>query len=509
MAALLRTNRATLVRLPSARCAWVAAERLHVVRSAFGSIACEPELPPLPFAVEAIEEQAAQVLIVRAALEACGPRTAQQLSNGLGLALDAVETALVALEAEGAILRGRFSRSPETEEWCDRRILARIHRLTIGKLRREIEPVTQADLMRFFFRWQHLMPGTQLSGLQGVLQIVGQLEGFEATAPAWERDILAARVEAYDPAWLDALTLGGEIAWGRIEERDGGDGAQITRAMPVTMFLRDAMSWLLVEGAGERKLTPVAKDVLAHLSARGASFLKDIERATGHDHASIEDALRELVYAGLVTSDGFAGLRGLLDKAAFAPPRFLDRFARQGARVPKSASAVPSAGPGGRWSLLRKDVHPTADADAFARQLLLRYGVVFRDLLAREPRLPPWRDLLLVYRRMEARGEIRGGRFVAGFVGEQFALPEAVEALRSVRRVKEPEVLVLAATDPLNLVGITTPGSKVAAVSGNAILYKDGVPIASREAGKLVVRGRLPDDLQLDAISLEEVAAAV
>jgi ATP-dependent Lhr-like helicase len=227
-------------------------------------------------------------------------------------------------------------------------------------------------------------------------------------------------------------------------------------------------------------LTSVARDVLAHLTERGASFQKDIGRATGHDRKGIDDALRELVFAGLVTSDGIAGLRALLD------------------RVP---------GPGGRWSLLRKDVLPQADADAFARQLLMRYGIVFRDVLAREPRLPPWRDLLMVYRRMEARGEIRGGRFVAGFVGEQFALPEAVEAMRSVRRIREPEVLLLPATDPLNLVGVTTPGPRVPAVSGNAILYKDGVPIASREAGKLVVRSRLSQDAS--GLSLEEVAALV
>jgi ATP-dependent helicase Lhr and Lhr-like helicase len=456
---------------------WIAAEKLHVVRAAFAGVRCDPELPPLPFEVDPIDREAAQTLIVRAKLESCGPRTAAALSAELGLSLEDTVFALHALEAEGAVLRGRFS---EPDQWCDRRILARIHRLTIGKLRKEIEPVTPADLMRFLFRWQHVSPGTQLSGLQGVLQIIGQLQGFESAAPAWERDLLASRIESYDPAWLDALTLGGEIGWGRLEERDGGDGAQLTRAMPVTLFLRDAMAWLVAPDAAtpasERKLTPVARGVLAHLEDRGASFLKDIGRALGEGDAAIEDALRELVYAGLVTSDGFAGLRGLLDRAAFAPPRFLDRFAAPGARVPAASQRFPAAGPGGRWSLLRKEVQPSLDPSAFARQLLLRYGIVFRDLLAREPRLPPWRDLLMVFRRMEAKGEIRGGRFVSSFMGEQFALPEAVEALRSVRRSHEPEVQTIAATDPLNLVGITTPGNKVPAVSGRMIVYKDGVP---------------------------------
>ncbi len=251
--------------------------------------------------------------------------------------------------------------------------------------------------------------------------------------------------------------------------------------MPVTLFLRDALPWLLVDGAEavDPKLTPVARDVLAHLAGRGASFLKDIARATGHDAGSIDDALRELVFAGLVTSDGFAGLRGLLGKHSAA---------------------------GGRWSLLRKDRDAVGGQDgdtAFAHQLLRRYGLVFRDLSAREPRVLPWRDLLQIYRRMEARGEIRGGRFVSSFVGEQFALPEAVEALRSVRRRRDPETVVIAATDPLNLAGITSPGPRVPAVVGNAVLYRDGVPVASREAGKLVMRG--PVEAGLEA----EVAAAL
>jgi ATP-dependent Lhr-like helicase len=493
------------------RTAWVAVERVHMVEAAIegAQIGTDTRFGAPP------DRASAVTAIVRAALETSGPRTAAAIAETLGIDAPAVDAALHRLEAEGSVLRGRYSgpgpaepghpsslaalaarvplasgpgpaepghpsslaalaarvplaSGPGPEEWCDRRILARIHRMTIGRLRREIEPVTQADLMRFLFRWQHVHPDTQLQGARGVLEILRQLEGVEATAVAWERDILGRRVHAYDPAWLDAATLGGEVVWGRLEERDGGDGAQVTRSAPIALVMRDGLeAQLAPRQEGPLALTPVARDIVAALADRGASFAKDLAKRTGHDARSIDDALRELVFAGMVTADGFGGLRGLL---AHGP-----------------------AGPGGRWSLLRDGVGARPDPDAVARRVLSRYGVVAKDLLGRESLPVPWREVLMVLRRLEARGEVRGGRFVAGFVGEQFALPEAVEALRSMRRSHPMEVVTIAATDPLNLVGIASPGAKVPAVGENAILFVDGVAVASREAGAVVIRGRLPE----------------
>ena len=517
---LVSAHRATSAQGPAGPL-WVAVERLHVVRAAFGALPVTPEPPPLPFTVPDLEPEAARVMLLRGHLEAGGPRTAPGLARALGLGVDEVRLALFALEAEGALLRGSFG-GPDAEdgepEWCDRRILARIHRLTLGRLRREIAPVSPAELMRFLFRWQHVQPGSQLSGVDGALEVVAQLSGFEASALAWERDLLPARLTRYAPELLDAICLSGEVTFGRLAPREGGDGAQITRAAPLTLALRESLPWLLAEtpeprdpvpataktaGPGPRdddraqppargSLTPVARAVVAHLEAHGASFLRELVGASGFGLAEVEDALKELVFTGLVTADGFAALRGLLERPG-APPLPV-------AALPGATSAASPAsrwrsntprGGGGRWYLLRRGVTPVRDLEAFAGQLLHRYGVLFRDLLAREVNAPPWRDLLGVLRQLEARGVLRGGRFVAGFTGEQYALPEAVEGLRAMRRAGEGEVVRIAAADPLNLVGVTSPGPRVPAVGDNAVLYRDGVPLASREAGRVVLRGRL------------------
>jgi ATP-dependent helicase Lhr and Lhr-like helicase len=547
--ALVRSGRATRVAYSSAladdgplrggedRVGWIAWERKKLVEAALGPRlgAFEPEHPPLAFAVPPIEPHAARIQIVRGHLEVMGPRTAGELSAVLGLPKEEVDEALFALEAEGAILRGRFrpQRSEgEGVEWCDRRILARIHRLTIGRLRREIEPVTPADLMRFLFCWQHVAPDTQLSDARGTLEIVAQLEGLELQAAAWERDVLPARIRSYDPRHLDALTFAGEVAWGRLAPRDPGDGSSLSRNIPIAVVLRDDLPWLLdplTEGSGHPgELGHAARDVLACLEQRGASFLREIMQATKRLPTEIEEALRELVHAGLVTADGFSGLRALLDRRlgernrssagggttrsmAVDRWRFDKKYTiqRDGGRDKASRDAIT----GGRWSLFRSGVEVQPSIEARAKMLLLRWGVVFRDLVQRESRALAWRDLLVVLRRMEARGEVRGGRFVSGFVGEQYAMPEAVDSLRAMRRKRHdgPELIRVAATDPLNLTGIVTPSPRVPAVSGNLILYRDGVPIAARESSRIVLKSELEPGESIDLelrLSKRSLAAA-
>ena len=427
--------------------------------------------------------------IVRGWMSCIGPTTALSLGERLGLPATEIDAALGMLEADGCVLRGRFNPGAADTEWCERGLLARIHRLTLNRLRAEIEAVAPADFMRFLFVWQHVEPATRLRGRDGVRLVIEQLQGLELPGPAWERDVLPARVADYDPADLEALCLAGEVTWGRlatplpddIGEAEPARRRQApTRSAPLALALRADVADLLAPLADERAVlaerAPMARALFAHLRERGASFLPDLARAVGRPTAEVEDGLWELVAAGLVTGDGIAGLRALL---RLEP----DRAPRRGHHL----RALPGGGarrvmPVGRWALLREHCEPAPSgelaAERAARRLLLRWGVVFRELLARERGLPAWRLLLAALRRLEARGEIRGGRFVDGFVGEQFALPEAVDALRSVRRRRGGAAAVqIAAADPLNLVGIVTAGARVSPYAGTVLSYRDGVPV--------------------------------
>jgi ATP-dependent Lhr-like helicase len=430
--ALMEARRVTLVRI-GGREFWVPAERLDLVFRVYPhavmdrSIAAPPGMRPIP---ESAEACAAEIL--RGWFECCGPLCASELARDLALPRDLVDQALAQLEGEGQILRGQFTSGTELE-WCHRRLLARIHRLTIGRLRREIEPVSTVEFFAFLNRWQHLSAGHQLHGLDGTLQIIRQLQGSEFGAAAWESEVLPRRVARYQPEYLDQLCLAGEVSWGRLSphpafERDGEEGRRVrpTRVAPLAIFLRDDAAWLLAtpQPSPKDSLSHPAREALVVLETRGASFFADLLRATGRLASEVEDALWELVAAGLVTADGFENLRALLD-----PKR------RRGEG--RGRSARPRHAPG-RWALLRHTEAPLdGHADAFARQLLQRWGVLFRDVAYREPLAPAWRDLLVALRRMESRGEIRGGRFVAAFVGEQFALPEALDLLRAIRRSGE------------------------------------------------------------------------
>jgi ATP-dependent Lhr-like helicase len=407
--------------------------------------------------------------IVRGWMDSIGPVTSAELAHRLSLPLSDIDIALGALESEGQVLRGNFSvlsTSGETQ-FCHRRILARIHRLTLGRLRREIEPISSAMFMRFLCRWQHLAAGTQLHGVDGLFQVLRQFQGYEIAAAAWESMVLPKRIAGYDPEWLDRLCLSGEIMWGRLSPHPAFDGESAhrvrpTRVAPLAIFLREDAARLLPMANGNGPLSHPARDVLSALEQRGACFFHDLVRSTGRLASEVEDGLWELVAAGRVTADGFENLRALID-----PKR------RRGEGRGRLARPRHAAG---RWALLERSAQPI-DSEFFAKQLLDRWGVVFRDLLARETLAPAWRDLLVVLRRMEARGEIRGGRFVAGFVGEQFARAEAVDLLRHIRRGGDSgEEIEIALADPLNLTGIVLPGARTSALTQGSLRLFDGAP---------------------------------
>ncbi len=440
------------------------------------------------------ERGTATVETLRGWLQSLGPVTAPELSQRTRIGAAGIEGALAALESEGTVIRGSFrpAAGPE-QEWCERALLARIHRMTLGRLRREIEPVSQATFMRFLARWQHATAGTRLHGRDGLRAIVDQLGGLELPAPAWERDILPLRLAQYRPEDLESLCLAGEVAWARLVPKlpePGAAGRKNTpsRSAPLAFFLREDMDELLVpieEGdEPRRRLSDLAREVFEELESRGASFLTDIARASGRLPSEVEEGLWELVSAGLVSGDGIAGLRTLLP-----------RRRRRGHLRSVKGRASQRLMPVGRWSLLREagggTAAPEARVEAVARRLLARNGILFRALLAREPAAPPWRELLRCLRTMEARGEVRGGRFVEGVYGEHFALAEAVDLLRSLRRSgnKDTELLVVAAADPLNLLGIVGPGGRLSPYSGKYIAYRDGVAVETGELGE--IRSRL------------------
>ena len=442
--------------------------------------------------------------IVLGWMESIGPITSLALAGRLHLPSGSIHGSLLRLETSGQVLRGQFSPhasglTPHAIEWCHRRLLARIHRLTIGRLRKEVEPVTTAEFMRFLFQWQHVSPGSRVHGETGLLDIVAQLAGFEATASAWEPHLLRARLAKYEPELLDRLCLSGAVSWGRLSPHPrlaqvgDLDRRRIipTSVAPISLFPREESEWLMdvfhdvAVSAGPDpfgQLSSVAQDLRRTLYERGASFFADLVRMTKHLSTEVEEGLWELVAAGLVTADGFDNLRALMD------PRRRRAEGRERSRRPRHSA--------GRWSLLRNAIshQPSAPAtqhsarssshaavEPVARQLLRRYGVVFRDLLGRDTLALSWRDLLVHYRRMELQGEIRGGRFVGGFTGEQFALPEAVESLRALRKcganTASAQEVRISASDPLNLVGVILPGPRVAAVPTNFIVFREGLPI--------------------------------
>jgi ATP-dependent Lhr-like helicase len=459
---------------------WVAAERAKSFGQLFPDARFASPLPVVDAAEPANREDSIFATIT-GWLAHSGPVTAGELGELLGLPIGDVDKALLRIETSGAILRGKFtdraSASGQTE-WCERRLLARIHRLTLGSLRKQVASVTPAEFMGWLLRWQHVAPGSQVLGERGTLEIVQQMQGFEAPASAWERQILGRRIADYDPKVLDHLCLTGAAGWGRVSPHPATFETPVvgrrrivpTSVAPITFFAREDADWMLPHreaGSDDvQALSADAREVLQFLRQRGASFFGDIARATGSLKSGVEAALWELVAAGLLTADGFDNLRALID-----PKR------RSGQGNGKNARPRHSTG---RWSLLYsgEPVDRNRALEATCWMLLRRYGVVFREILTRETILPKWREVLIALRRLEDRGEIRGGRFVSGFLGEQFALPVAVESLRAQRgRAATGETVMVSAADPLNLVGIVVPGEKVAANSGRMIAFRDGVAV--------------------------------
>ncbi len=499
--------------LGSARYLYVAAERLPMLLAIFPEATLDPaiEAPhPKPYS-----RDEALVEAVRGRLEALGPTTAASIASTLGVLVEDIDAALLALEAEGSAMRGRFSESAlnassdVAPEWCNRRLLARIHRYTVKRLRAEIEPVQARDFLRFLFDWQRVTRSSRMQGPDAVASILAQLEGFEAPAAAWESEVLPLRIAEYDPSWLDEHCLAGRIVWTRLSSRTGDAerGASPVRSTPIVLLARrNVKSWSsFASPSVTTHLTSKAERVAEAIQQHGASFFDEIVESTGLLPVQVEEALAELVAHGIVNSDSFGGLRTLLIPS---DRRRSPTHARRKRRM-----AIFNMQDAGRWALRRGalsggrptaggertspsgySLQPAAHSQAahseavehLCRTLLNRWGVVFWKLLDREADwLPPWRELLLCLRRLEARGEIRGGRFIAGYSGEQFALPEAIGPLRDARRKPHTnEYLSVSAADPLNLIGILTPGGRVPSLTSNRVLYCDGVPLALYVAGE-------------------------
>ncbi len=474
---------------------WVAAERLPQLQTVY----TQAELVPAIVAPESVSRttwtaEEALTEIVRGRLEGSGPVTITQLVDSSGLSKLEIETALLRLEAEGFVIRGKFTPGITETEWCARRLLARIHSYTLNRLRQEIEPVSSSDFIRFLLAWQKVAPDHQMEGPESLKAIIEQLEGVEAPAAAWEGELLPARMVEYDPAWLDALCLSGEVVWARltpltrppaVENGERSRGSGPVRNTPIALLRRKNFGlWSSVfpqpAPASTTEFSTTTQLVYDYLTTRGASFFTDIVENTKLLRSQVEEALADLVANGIVVSDSFAGLRALLTPGS----RKTQAAARRKHRQP-----VYEMSSAGRWSILQRNPAPNSNDQALTEEvawaLLKRYGVVFKRLLEREGISMPWRILLRFYHRLEARGEIRGGRFVAGISGEQFALPEAIGMLRAIRRAGPQESLIsVSAADPLNLVGIIVPGSRITAHTSNRILYQDGAPIAAFESGE-------------------------
>ena len=509
---------------------WTSAENLPLWQAIHSDAAMQPAIAaPAEYAAQAWTRDDALLELVRRRLGGLGPVTVGALAQSLMVEAGDIELALTRLQSEGYVMQGHFTADTVDIEWCERHLLARIHRYTIGRLRREIEPVSRRQLMRFLFDWQHVSAATRQSGPDALSATLAQLEGFEAAAGAWESEILPMRIEDYSINWLDELCRAGRISWSRLRAGGGGGGGPV-RSTPIVLLPRRALAvWTsIANGSNQQEilLSSRAQAVADALQESGALFFDELLDATRLLRTELEDALGELVAAGRVSADSFAGLRALLLPAAKRDGGRHRRLRRHllndisdagrwslarnsvlfpsGEKMPERADEgrvlagkQNEAGPEGATRRIVPLPQPPprreegADADAIehiARTLLRRYGVVFWKMLEREaPWLPSWRELLRVYHRLEARGEIRGGRFVEGLVGEQFALPEAIAPLRAIRqRADNGELVCLSGSDPLNLVGTVLVGEKVPAVSGSRVLYRDGAPVAALSAGKLI-----------------------
>ncbi|MDX1434109.1 MAG: DEAD/DEAH box helicase, partial [Gammaproteobacteria bacterium] len=482
---LVRDARATALATPAGHTLWVAAERLPELERLFPGAATEPVIVAPAIARTAANAEDALREVLRSRLEGLGPVSAASLAEPLAVAPTDVVVALTALEQEGFVVRGRFRNpSADVEEWCERRLLARIHRYTVKRLRSEVEPVSVADFMRFLLDWQGLSERGE--GREATTAALEQLEGYAMAAAAWENDVLPARIDSYTGDQLDGLCASGRFTWMRLavaQAQAQKRGAPV-RHTPIALVERRNIShWRRLAplpDASRIRPSATAERVRDWMRGHGACFFVDLVEGTGMLRTQVEAALGELVSWGVVTSDSFTGLRALITPES-RRPRFAPRRGRYASVSPFDAA--------GRWSLIAETpagAPGVEDFEFLAKVLLRRYGVVFRRLLERESVVVPWRELLRVYWRMEARGEIRGGRFVDGVAGEQFALPDAVGALRKVRRSERDDAfVVVAAVDPLNLAGTLLPGERITATLGNRMVLRNGLPVAVQSADAL------------------------
>jgi ATP-dependent Lhr-like helicase len=504
-ARLAEARRATRATGADGAMRWVAAERLAELLALHpGTQLVPPIAPVIEDGQQVPTAEQARLSLLRSRLEGSGPITAAALTRDMGLGEPGLHAALAELEQQGFALQGRFTPGVLETEWCERRLLARIHRYTLKQLRSEIEAVAPADFMRFLFHWQRLDdPG---EGIEGLAAALTQLEGCAAPASAWEAHILPSRVKGYTPDELDRLCASGRFAWfrplaARQGAKEGRPGAPTLRAAPIALVPRSNLPFWRraepVDGAAI-ELSAYARAVAEVFARHPAAFFEDLLQHSGLLHTQLEAALAELAAAGLVNCDSFAGLRALL------APQHLRPGYNSGRR--RRRAHAPGVEHAGRWVWL-PPVQPlpgnnqeTATCEHIARALLRRYGVVFRRLVARQAGAPAWRELIQVYRRLEARGEIRGGRFVDGFSGEQYGLPEAVGALREVRRQGRNGLMIsLSGADPLNMTGIITPGDRVPAQTANRVLYRDGMVIAGATGGKAVYTEQFTEGLEAQA----------
>jgi ATP-dependent helicase Lhr and Lhr-like helicase len=543
VANLIAENRAARFIVPlecgASKTFCIPAERVPILQVIYPNAISEPELI-LPDSMRGKTWDRADAIreLVRGRMEVCGPIAAGELADTLVLQRPEIDAALLALELEGFVLRGKFHPEASEQEWCDRRLLARIHRLTIDRLRAEIQPVAVQDFYRFLFAWQCTDREARVEGLEGLKSVLEQLDGYELPLAAWESAVLPARVADYDPEWLDRLCFSGRIGWGRLSPAAGGQNPNARasaplRTSPIALYQRENLQdWLILARANSAvELSVTSQTVFDALQSGGALFFTELVGLSGLLPSQVEDALSQLAALGLVSSDSFDGLRALL-----VPSNKRPTFGRKVATRRRKAN-LASIEFAGRWSLLRTQLgtnghrsvrpsegtgsaHDTANfakdsghyngangagpretaIEKFAQLLLRHYGVVFRRLLERESFSVTWYELGRVYRRWEARGEIRGGYFVGGISGEQFALPEAIGLLRSIRkRSSNGELITLSAADPLNLQGILTPGPRITAFTANRILFRDALPIAALEAGEIRKLADTPvSDLQIE-----------
>lgn len=490
---LTEQSRATQLLIPDGESVWIAAERLETFQKLFPQAVIQPKISAVTQDDDNISLDQALTEIIRSRLEGLGPVTVVQLALPLAVEPAKIEMALLSLEQEGFVVRGHFTHPDGEVEWCERRLLARIHRYTQNRLRKEIEPVTRADFMRFLFSWHSL--DEKMQGPDALLAILHQLEGYSIPAQLWHSDILPARIDLYSSSLLESLTLSGQLSWLRLNvtiNQDKQKSAPV-RMTPIALVQRgnldDWGKFSSVPSKSAQNLSGYAKKIVSVIEAKGALFFVDLVQQTGILKTQVEDALGELINWGLVTSDSYAGLQALITPASKRP--------RNGARRGRK-SAVSLFDNAGRWSLIQQQEDPASldeeDLTFIALILLNRYGVVFKRILQRETKLPPWRDLLRVYWRMEARGEVRGGRFVEGISGEQFALPEALGALRKTRKIeKSGELVVLSSADPMNLTGIILPGEKIAISAHTHIVFRDGVVVAVQNKNDMKYESGLDD----------------